>query len=98
MRSPAYLRLLGLAVVLGVPIAAAAFWFLKLTDLVQQWTFVAAPEGLGFSTAPVWWPLVPLTVAGLLVGLTIRYLPGHGGESPADGFKAGGFPLPVTLP
>ncbi|HEV7212046.1 MAG TPA: chloride channel protein [Blastococcus sp.] len=98
MRSRAYLRLLVLAVMLGVPIAAAAFWFLKLTDLLQHWAFVAAPEGLGFSAAPLWWPLVPLAAAGLLVGLTIRYLPGHGGESPADGFTAGGFALPVTLP
>jgi H+/Cl- antiporter ClcA len=98
MRSRSYLRLLVLAVALGMPIAAAAFWFLKLTELVQQWAFVAAPEALGFSAAPSWWPLVPLSVSGLLVGLTIRHLPGRGGESPADGFQAGGFPLPSTLP
>ena len=38
-------------------------------------------------------------LAGALVGLTIRYLPGTGGRSPADGFKAGeGPPSPVQLP
>src|SRR3954469_2211371 len=76
MRSRAYLRLLVLAVVLGVPIAAAAFGFLKLTELLQHWAFGSAPQALGFATAPTWWPLLPLGVAGLVVGLTIRHLPG----------------------
>ena len=39
-----------------------------------------------------------LLVSGLLVGLTIRYLPGKGGHSPADGFKARGAPTPIELP
>jgi H+/Cl- antiporter ClcA len=98
MRSRAYLRLLVLAVVLGVPIAAAAYWFLKLTDLVQHWAFESAPQALGFATAPTWWPLLPLGIAGLVVGVTIRHLPGHGGESPAEGFKPGGLPVPAALP
>jgi H+/Cl- antiporter ClcA len=98
MRTPAYLRLLVLAVLLGVPISALAFWFLKLTDLVQTWTFTDLPKALGFATEPIWWPLLPLAVAGLLVGLTVRYLPGGGGESPADGFKAGGIAMPSALP
>jgi H+/Cl- antiporter ClcA len=47
----------------------------------------------------MWWPLLPLAVAGVLVALTIRYLPGRGGHSPADGFKAGaGAPGPAELP
>jgi H+/Cl- antiporter ClcA len=33
-----------------------------------------------------------------LVGAVIAYLPGTGGHSPADGFKAGGFPLSADLP
>src|SRR3954449_2123980 len=98
MRSRSYVGLLVVAAALGVPIAVVAYWFLKLTDLMQQWTFVSAPKALGFSAAPVWWPVLPLAVAGLCVGMIIRYLPGHGGEAPADGFKAGGVPLPVTLP
>jgi H+/Cl- antiporter ClcA len=34
----------------------------------------------------------------VLVGLTIRHLPGRGGESPAEGFKPGGVPRPGELP
>jgi hypothetical protein len=35
----------------------------------------------------------------VLVGLTIGYLPGKGGHSPADGFKMGEGPSsPVDLP
>src|SRR4051812_12233689 len=89
MRSRAYLGALALAVVLGVPIAAAAFGFLKLTSLTQRWAFTDLPQALGHSTAPVWWPLLPLAAAGLLVGLAVRYLPGHGGESPTEGVSGG---------
>lgn len=41
---------------------------------------------------------MPLFVASIFVGLTIRYLPGKGGHIPADGFKAAGFPFPAELP
>lgn len=99
MRSAAYLKLLALAVLLGVPIAAAAGGFLKLTNLIQGWTFTDLPHAIGFSTVPNWWPLAPLAVAGLVVGLTVRYLPGGGGESPANGFSSGkGPPAPSRLP
>lgn len=98
MRSRAYLRLLALAAVLGAPVAAAAFGFLKLTERVQVWAFTDFPKALGFTSAPTWWPLGPLVVAGLLVGLAVRYLPGRGGESPADGFAAGGPPATTALP
>jgi H+/Cl- antiporter ClcA len=99
LRSRNYLRLLVLAAIIAVPIAALAYGFLALVNHLQQWIFTDLPSGLGFDGAPRWWPLLPLPVAGVLVGLTIRSLPGHGGESPADGFKAGGeLPSPRILP
>jgi H+/Cl- antiporter ClcA len=91
-------RLLVLAAVLGVPISAIAYWYLKLVALMQAWVFTDLPKGLGFHGEPVWWPLLPLTVAGAIVGPTIKYLPGRGGHSPADGFRAGGVALPAELP
>jgi H+/Cl- antiporter ClcA len=92
LRSRRYLGLLGLAAVLGVPISALAYGFLLLTAALQTWAFTTAPLALGYTAPPLWWPLVPLGAAGLLVAPVIRYLPGHGGESPADGFHAGGYP------
>jgi H+/Cl- antiporter ClcA len=99
LRSPGYLKLLVLAAVIGAPIAAAAYGFLWVVDELQDWLFTDLPDDLGFDGAPTWWPLPLLALAGLLVGLTIRYLPGKGGESPADGFQPGrGAPSPIELP
>jgi H+/Cl- antiporter ClcA len=98
LRSRSYIGLLVLAAILGVPISAAAYGFLALVTGLQEWLFTDIPEALGFDGAPWWWPLPLLTLAGILVGLTIRYLPGRGGHSPADGFKAGGAPSPAELP
>jgi H+/Cl- antiporter ClcA len=98
LRSRRYVGLLVLAAVLGVPISAAAYGFLALVAALQEWVFTDLPQALGFDGAPPWWPLPPLTLAGVLVGLTIRSLPGRGGHSPADGLKTGGVPSPVELP
>ena len=98
LRSRQYLGLLVLAAVIGVPISAAAYGFLALIHYVQDWVFDDLPGGLRFDGAPVWWPLPVLVVAGLLVGLAIRYLPGEGGHKPAEGFKAGPPTTPIELP
>lgn len=98
LRTRRYVTLLVFAALLGVPIAVAAYYFLSLVDHMQEWVFSDLPDGLGFDGEPTWWPIVPLLVAGLVVGATIRYLPGRGGHSPADGFKAGTAPTPIELP
>lgn len=99
LRSRAYVMLLVIAGVIGVPVSAIAFGFLALVSKLQGWIFTSLPHGLGFHTQPLWWPIPPLVLAGLLVALTIRYLPGTGGHSPADGFSTkAGAPTPVQLP
>jgi chloride channel protein, CIC family len=92
LRSRGYVALLILAAVVGVPVSALAYGFLKLVDVLQNWVFVDVPDAIG---DPMWWPVVPLMVAGVLVAAAIRFLPGKGGHSPADGFKAGA-PAPTT--
>jgi H+/Cl- antiporter ClcA len=82
-----------------VPVSAAAYFFLALVSKMQGWVFTNLPRGIGFRAEPLWWPVLPLALAGLLVALAIRYLPGNGGHSPADGFKMGeGPPQPIELP
>jgi chloride channel protein, CIC family len=98
LRTRKYVALLVLAAVLGVVISFLVYWFLKLVTDLQTWVFTSLPAGAGFHGEPPWWPLLPLTVAGALVGAVIRYLPGRGGHSPADGFKARGAAAPAELP
>ena len=99
LRSRSYLVLLVLAAALGVLVSAVAYGFLALVSKLQGWIFTSLPGGLGFHGEPLWWPVLPLMLAGVLVGLTIRYAPGRGGRSPADGFKMGeGPPAPAELP
>jgi H+/Cl- antiporter ClcA len=97
LRSRSYLGLLVLAAILGVPISAAAYFFLQLVAHLQRWVFTDLPQAIGLGE-PVWWPLLPLALAGLLVGLTVRHLPGRGGPSPADGFHEHGAPASRELP
>jgi H+/Cl- antiporter ClcA len=98
LRTRSYVQLLVLAAVLGVPVSAVAYGFLKLVSLLQTWFFSSIPEEIGFHGTPVWWPVPLLAVAGVLVALTITYLPGTAGHKPAEGFKAGGAPTPIELP
>ncbi len=98
LRSRSYLVLLVLAAIIGAPISAAAYFFLALVTKLQGWIFSSLPHALGFHAEPMWWPVLPLVLAGVLVPLAIKYLPGTGGHSPADGFKAGGAPTPIELP
>ena len=98
VRSRRYLGLLVLTAILGVPISAAAYWFLWAVHHGQRWIFDTLPTLLGFETGPAWWPLPVLAMGGVIAGAAIAYLPGKGGHSPADGFKAGAPPRPADLP
>jgi H+/Cl- antiporter ClcA len=98
LRSGSYVALLVMGAIVGVPIAAIAYFFLAFVTKAQEWVFTTLPEGLGFDTAPTWWPLVPLVLSGLVVGASLTHLRGTGGHEPADGFKAGGVVDPTHLP
>src|SRR4029079_16894867 len=47
---------------------------------------------------PTWWPLPVVALGGLIVALSIRYLPGTSGHRPAEGFKTSGPVPPIELP
>jgi H+/Cl- antiporter ClcA len=92
MRSKPYLTALLLAAVLGIPISAISYGFLALVSKIQTLVFTDLPADVFSGGAPAWWPVPWLVLCGVLTGLTIRYLPGNGGHSPAFGFHAGGGP------
>ncbi len=86
------------AAFLGVPVSAFAYFFLALVSKLQHWLYTSLPSGLGLGQPPAWWPFPLLALGGLLVALAVRYLPGTGGHSPADGFHAGGVAPARELP
>jgi H+/Cl- antiporter ClcA len=98
LRSKSYIALVVLGAIVGVPVAAVAYFFLKLVSEIQTYVYSTLPSELGFGSVPTWWPLPLLALSGLLVGLTIRYLHGTAGHKPAEGFKASGPVAPILLP
>ena len=96
LRSRSYLVLLVFGAIIGVPVAVIAYYFLKLVALGQKYFFTTLPGELGFRGQPPWWPVPVVAVGGLLVALTLHYLPGTGGHHPAEGFKAGGTAARAT--
>ena len=94
IRSKPYLGALVLAAVLGAPISAVAYGFLALVTAIQDYLFDDLPHDVFSGDVPAWWPVPWLLLCGVLTGLTIQYLPGNGGHSPAFGFQAGGGVAP----
>jgi H+/Cl- antiporter ClcA len=92
LRSRSYVALLVIAAIIGVLVSTVAYFFLALISKTQTWVFTSLPKELGFHAEPLWWPLGPLLLAGVLVALTLQYLPGTGGHRPAHGFQMGGGP------
>lgn len=98
IRSKNYTSLLIAAVIISVPIALFAYFFLYLTSTIQNWVYTTIPSNFSSADMKLWWPIIPLTLAGLIVGISVKYLPGKGGEVPIEGLsKGGGPPKPVAL-
>ena len=98
LRSRSYLVLLIFGAIVGVPVAVIAYYFLKLVALAQKYFFGTLPGELGFHGQPAWWPVPVVAVGGVLVALTLHYLPGTGGHHPAEGLKTGGGVAARDLP
>jgi H+/Cl- antiporter ClcA len=89
----AYLRIVALAALIGIPAAVVAALFLALIHALETWLWDELPATLGYA-APPWFMILGLPVAGAaLVIAARRLLPGDGGHSPLEGLKAGETPL-----
>ena len=98
LRSRSYVMLVVFGAIIGVPVAAVSYFFLKLVAEAQQYVFDTLPGELGFDSQPSWWSIPFLALSGLIVAASIRYLPGTSGHKPAEGFKTGGPVQPIELP
>lgn len=97
MLNKRFVGLLVLAALVGVVASAVAWGFLQLVVHMQTWVFTDIPEGLGFDSAPLWWSLPILAIAGVVTAFAIVRLPGQGGHVPAEGLGAG-LTQPIELP
>ena len=97
--SRAYVGMLVIVSIIGVIVALAAWCYLEGLYQIQRELFTHLPHALGYQNGPPkWWYLVVLGIAGVLVALAIKLLPGDGGHIPAKGLAAGGPASPRVLP
>jgi H+/Cl- antiporter ClcA len=95
MTGGAYLKLIGLGALIGIPAALLAAVFLAVIHELEGWLWHDLPDALGYD-APPWFLVVGLPVAGAALVLAARrLLPGDGGHRPLDGFGASS-PTPVA--
>lgn len=87
----AYVRLLVLAALLGVPVAFGAVLFQTAIHDVIHLIWEVVPEELGWTEPAGWYVVLVPGLAGLLVAAAVR-LPGHGGHSPLEGLGADPIP------
>src|SRR3954468_23725257 len=97
MRSRRFAVLLALAAVVGLVVSFAAWGFLELVHQIQVGVFQGLPKDLGYDSAPRWWSLPVLTIAGVVVAFAVARLPGRGGHMPAHGLNASPT-TPIELP
>jgi H+/Cl- antiporter ClcA len=89
----AYLRLVALGAVIGIPAAFLAALFLAVVHDLEHWLWDSLPSSLGHS-APPWYLVLLLPSAGACVVLLARrLLPGDGGHPPLEGIGGGATPV-----
>ncbi|MGC5246029.1 ion channel protein [Gordonia sp. DT219] len=70
-------------IVVGTLCALCLWGISALAGLIEHLVWDDLASALGVSSADRWWIVAVLTVTGLLVGLVVRYVPGHAGDDPA---------------
>jgi H+/Cl- antiporter ClcA len=94
LSGPAYLRLVLLGVVIGIPAALVAALFLAFVHEAEHWLWTDVPQHLGESSPP-WYLVIFLpAIGGVLVAAARKFLPGDGGHNPLRGLDAS--PTPVA--
>ncbi|WP_063774724.1 ion channel protein [Kitasatospora azatica] len=71
------------AVLVGVVSALLLLGVSKLAGQLEHFWWHYLPQQFGFGGFDRWWIVLVLTVTGVLVGLVVWLMPGHGGPDPA---------------
>nr|MBM4731570.1 ion channel protein [Prescottella equi] len=86
------------SVLVGVAAAVIPIAMVLVTDRVTDLLYRWIPDLIGFDGYARWWIFAVLTGIGLLVGVLVWKLPGHGGPDPATAGLVGP-PIPLrSLP
>ena len=89
----AYLRLVGLGALVGIPAALLASVFLAFVHDLEHWLWDDLPSALGASSPP-WYLVIGLPAVGaVVVVIARRFFPGDGGHSPLQGIGGGYVPI-----
>ncbi|HEY6775474.1 MAG TPA: chloride channel protein [Thermoleophilaceae bacterium] len=84
----AYLRLVALGALIGIPAALVAAGFLALVHELEDVLWHDLPDQLGYSSPP-WYLVLGLPMLGACLVVAARsLLPGDGGHSPLEGLSA----------
>jgi H+/Cl- antiporter ClcA len=93
LTASAYLRLILLGAVIGIPAALVAVLFLGLVHYLEGWLWEDLPDALGYSSPP-WFLVLALPVVGAVVVVFARLVfPGDGGHPPIEGLSMKPTPL-----
>ena len=77
------LALTPVALLVGVVCALLLWGISAVASILEHFLWHTVTSWLGITDSTWWWILLVLTIAGVLVGLVIRFAPGHAGDDPA---------------
>ena len=86
------------ALILGVASSLVLIAVMKFASVLQQLLWEHLPARLGVTADSPFWIILILTLTGVLVGLVIRYSPGHAGPDPATEPLISAPIAPAALP
>lgn len=86
------------ALIIGIASSLVLIAVMKVASVLQRLLWEQIPVGLGITHDSPVWIIGMLTFTGIMVGLVIRYCPGHAGPDPATEPLIGAPMNPVALP
>lgn len=86
------------ALIIGIASSLVLIAVMKVASVLQRLLWEQIPVSLGIAHDSPVWIIGMLTFTGIMVGLVIRYSPGHAGPDPATEPLIGAPMSPVALP